>query len=212
MRRRRIAIVLVIAAGAGLATYALSSPAPYRLSAQPVTAYRVLPLDDRVVWGYLHGPEPARPTFRGYPVFASKPMPEQLRTALIRILESSKTYTDPGHGGACFEPRLGFSFGEGESRVEILICLECHWVYFYKGDSVRYKALSPRGVSELTPIAEALFGPQPRLYLGGSWKGEKLEGGHCYLRCLNLEAGRGRSRKGDTATYAEDGALELEHF
>ena len=115
MRRRRIAIVLVIAAGAGVAIYALSSPTPYRLSAQPVTAYGVLPMTDAAIWFMQHGAEPELPTFRGFPVFASKPMPEGLRINLIRVLESRNSYVASGH--ACFQPRLGFSFGEGKSRV-----------------------------------------------------------------------------------------------
>ena len=115
-----------------------------------------------MIWSWRHGPEPDRPIFRDYRVFASKPMPAELRIALVRILESRDSYVDPGHGGACFVPRLGFSFGEGRNCVELLICLQCHWVYFYKGNSVRYKALSPRGVAELAPIAEALFGADAR--------------------------------------------------
>jgi hypothetical protein len=166
MRGRRIVVLFLVAALAGLAIYALSSPAPYRLSAQPVTAYRVLPTTDAAIWFTQHGAEPERPTFRGFPVFSSKPMPEGLRINLIRVLESRNSYVASGH--ACFQPRLGISFGGGKGRVEILICPECHWVYFYKGDGVRYKALSPRGVSELAPIAEALFGSESREFMSQS--------------------------------------------
>lgn len=57
----------------------------------------------------------------------------------------------------CFTPGLGFTLGEGEEEMAILVCLQCLWVRFYRGEIQMYEVLSERGQKRMKALYRALF-------------------------------------------------------
>lgn len=76
---------------------------------------------------------------------------EEVRTGLA----SAASYTDMG--AKCFDPGMGFRLKKDGKRLDIVICLECHWAYFYLGEQWHQLALSDKGVEALKALYEKLF-------------------------------------------------------
>lgn len=78
-------------------------------------------------------------------------MAEEVRTALT----SAESYTDTG--AKCFDPGMGFRLKKDGKRLDIVICLDCHWAYFYHGEQWHQLALSDKCVEALKALYEKLF-------------------------------------------------------
>lgn len=76
---------------------------------------------------------------------------EEVRTALT----SAASYTDMGAN--CFEPGTGFRFKKDDKHLDIVICLKCHWAYFYLGEQRHYLGLSDKGVEALQDLCGKIF-------------------------------------------------------
>lgn len=64
------------------------------------------------------------------------------------------TYGDRGKAARCFNPGMGFSF----DVINVLVCLHCRWVIFYrKGESVDVVP-SDEGLKSLIAVYERFFG------------------------------------------------------
>jgi hypothetical protein len=64
----------------------------------------------------------------------------------------------------CFIPGVGFTVGGGAERIEILVCLQCYWAYFFRGETRMAEALSEAGHRQLAEIYGELFpGNNPNL-------------------------------------------------
>lgn len=49
-----------------------------------------------------------------------------------------------GLGARCFDPRHAVRFATKDTRVDLLICYECSWVYVFVGDDQRVASLTIR--------------------------------------------------------------------
>lgn len=76
---------------------------------------------------------------------------EDVRTTLT----SEASYTDMG--AKCFGPGMGFRLKKDDNCLDIVICLECHWAYFYLGKRPHHLGLSGKGVESLKALYEKLF-------------------------------------------------------
>ena len=57
----------------------------------------------------------------------------------------------------CFIPGVGFTIGSGAETVEILVCLECYWAYFFRDETKMVEALSEVGHRRLAEFYVELF-------------------------------------------------------
>ena len=129
--------------------------------------------------------EPARQRFDGklppgpfvahrldghYDLHVLASQPGELRSARIlesRSLTNEQTarlrdiFTAPASFGEdgmrCFVPGVGFTVGNGTEAIEILVCLQCYWAYFFRGKSLMIEALSEAGHDQLAEIYVELF-------------------------------------------------------
>ena len=134
MKKKVIVIVaLIIAAGVGLSLFlnhTFQAP-PYPLPVSSMVAYRITgqEIDNR-----FFGNDPN--SIHGYAIVQRQPILDaQLRQDVVDMLNSRLMYGRQGF--ACFEPGIAIRLGEGEDRVDILICLECQHVYFFVAKRAR---------------------------------------------------------------------------
>jgi len=69
----------------------------------------------------------------GWPILQRRDIDESTQAKVRATIGDWKNYertTERGY--ACFDPRLAFRIGENEDAIDVLICLECRWVYFYR--------------------------------------------------------------------------------
>ncbi|MCK6474757.1 MAG: hypothetical protein L6R28_23810 [Planctomycetes bacterium] len=76
---------------------------------------------------------------------------EEVRTALT----SAASYKDMG--AKCFDPGMGFRLKKDGQRLDIVICLECSWAYFFLDDQRLHLALSEKGKEKVKALYEKLF-------------------------------------------------------
>ena len=74
------------------------------------------------------------------------------------ILTSSGTYADSAP--RCFEPGMGFRFKNDVKQVNLVICLNCSWIYAFEGGRTLHLPLSARGVSRLMAFYKSHAEPQ----------------------------------------------------
>jgi hypothetical protein len=60
-------------------------------------------------------------------------------------------------GAECFEPGIAIRIGQGPEAVDVLICLNCEHVYFFRGDEVAYRNLNSIGIARFKKIYGRLF-------------------------------------------------------
>ena len=62
-------------------------------------------------------------------------------------------------GAKCFQPGMGFTVKSEEGTVDIVICLQCYWLYEHKPgqDEPEQKALSEAGVKQLARLYAEIF-------------------------------------------------------
>lgn len=80
--------------------------------------------------------------------------PSQAQEALA-ILSDLSAYG--GMPARCFIPRHGLRFRDARSETDVLICLECYWIYFFSGSKRVMASLSSGGRESL----EKFFGSVP---------------------------------------------------
>jgi hypothetical protein len=88
-------------------------------------------------------------------ILDSKQLSDEQGTRIRTLLVSKGSYG--GEGARCFIPGFGFTIGSGADAMEILICLQCHWIYFFRGETQMVEALSDRGRRLLTEVYAELF-------------------------------------------------------
>ncbi len=119
--------------------------------AGPVTAFRLL-------GNYDSGPQLSRPgVLRSSQILASQVATEAEAVRIREVLSAQDTYGSRDHAMRCFSPRLGFTLDSGVAALDVLICIECHWAYFFRGDALTTKALSPIGRQRLMALQLNLF-------------------------------------------------------
>ncbi len=154
-----IALVLIVAALSGSLWFHLSQrrALPFTLAGDPVIARRILPLISAV-----DGPEDA-PQLHNFTIIGDPvSVAPNVATNLREILNTPSTYTFSD--STCFEPAMAVSFGDGASRVDVLICLYCDRAVFYSGNSQVGHQVSAEGHRRLGPLYQQIFGvPPPKL-------------------------------------------------
>ncbi|NQV23836.1 MAG: hypothetical protein HQ518_05650 [Rhodopirellula sp.] len=121
--------------------------APFRLSdavlEQPLTTYLL-----NIQAGSFHG----------YTVTDSIET-EPIRREIIEALAWQQNFRKSG--AMCFDPGMAFRFGSDSASTDILICLECSWMYIYEDDQLTKKVgLTRQGVGAFTEIYKSLFPEQ----------------------------------------------------
>jgi hypothetical protein len=88
-------------------------------------------------------------------ILETKPLTEEQSARLRAILTATASFG--GMGMRCFIPGIGFTVGSGMDAVEILVCLQCYWAYFFRGETRMVEALSETGHRQLAEIYVELF-------------------------------------------------------
>ncbi len=88
-------------------------------------------------------------------ILASRPLTEDYSGAVRTILMTSDSFG--GEPARCFMPGLGFTIGDGADAVEILVCLQCYWIYFFRGETRMTETLSKAGQHRLSALYIELF-------------------------------------------------------
>ncbi|MEW6306862.1 MAG: hypothetical protein AB1705_25640 [Verrucomicrobiota bacterium] len=73
------------------------------------------------------------------------------------LLMSPKTYGDRGLGARCYFPGFAFTFGQNQSAIDALVCLECRWVVFHLGEQSVAFAPTDDGLARLRKIYETVI-------------------------------------------------------
>jgi hypothetical protein len=103
---------------------------------------------------------PPAEMFHDWPVLERRRVTE---AALAKELAAAVTSRSNfgGSPAACFWPGLGVAVGEGEERLDAVICLQCNQLYRYApGESEERLVLSDQGAKKLTSLYQRAF-PQP---------------------------------------------------
>lgn len=117
----------------------------------PVTAFRLL-------GNYDFRPQPPRPgVLRSSQIRASKVATDNQAAHIRHVLSAQDSYGSRDDAMRCFNPRLGFTMGSGTEALDVLICIECLWAYFFRADTPTTKALSPSGRDRLISLQVDLF-------------------------------------------------------
>ena len=89
-------------------------------------------------------------TFRSAGVLSSMKLASESARRALQLLSNPKMYG--GEPMRCFIPRHGLRFVGKESEAEILICLECYWIYFFYGSQRVTASLSEGGRRSLKSL------------------------------------------------------------
>ena len=125
------------------------------LPSGPATAYRLAgqhpeyeaPQRLRVGPDHLHGCR----------ILRRWPVADNDMVAARELLMSTKTYGDRGLGARCYFPGFAFTFGETAGGVDVLVCLECHWVVFHSGAQSVSVVPTDGGLARLREVYETLI-------------------------------------------------------
>ncbi len=131
---------------------------PFPLNAEPVVGFRLYSVP-----GVGTSPKENAPELHGWKMVGDGiPISNELASAARTILSSPSTYT--GHDQRCFEPGMAITFGQGANQIDVLICLFCDRVVFYKGDEQVGHVLTKEGHEKLKTIYEQVFRePLPKI-------------------------------------------------
>lgn len=88
-------------------------------------------------------------------ILDSRPLTNEQSARLRTTL--TKTASFGGEGMRCFIPGVGFTVGSGAETLEILVCLQCYWAYFFRGESRTVEVLSKVGHRQLAEFYGELF-------------------------------------------------------
>ena len=129
---------------------------PLQVPAGPVTAYFLsgqwFPKDCRPT------PPPSdEPRFRDAPILRTVAVPPSQAADCREIIADVESYG--GDPARCFTPRHGLSFAADDGPpTDVLICFECHSLYFFQGEGRELFALTERTMQRLG-VFFSLFGP-----------------------------------------------------
>ena len=99
---------------------------------------------------------PSRPGYlRSTRILASSPLTDEQSARLRAALTAPDSFG--GEGMRCFMPGMGFTVGSGAEAVEILVCLQCYWAYFFVSEMTMVEALSEAGHRQLAGFYVELF-------------------------------------------------------
>ena len=131
---------------------------PLYVPTGPVTAYFLtgewFPKDRRPVpeGGWNAGDAPC---FRDSPIVRTVGMPSTLASDCREIIADAASYG--GEPMRCFMPRHGLSFAAIDApSVDVLICFECHSLYYFEGEQRKRFALTERTMQRLGVIFSCL--------------------------------------------------------
>ena len=98
---------------------------------------------------------------RSVRILASLPLTDEQSARLRALLNSTDSFG--GKAMRCFMPGVGFTVGNGAEAVEVLVCLQCYWVYFFNVETKMMEALSQVGHRQLSEFYVELFpGSDPK--------------------------------------------------
>lgn len=95
------------------------------------------------------------PKFRNTPIFAQRDLSEAFIASATRLIESPNNYG--GDAARCFTPRHAFKFTSKTRELDVLVCFECLWVYFWIDGKKSFHALSESGVTDFCRYFDTVF-------------------------------------------------------
>jgi len=90
---------------------------------------------------------------RNYRILQQKTLEVKTTDEIRALLTDPETYSEMG--AKCFEPGMGFRFSRGGSDLDLVICLQCSWIYAYEGSEFKSWALGQSGVAALLKVYQA---------------------------------------------------------
>ncbi|MHA3771068.1 hypothetical protein ACXR0O_05960 [Verrucomicrobiota bacterium sgz303538] len=93
--------------------------------------------------------------FRSSLILGAHPLSLEQSDRLRAVFSAPDTYDQLSMGG--FVPRFGIRFGDGTDIVDILVCLSCSWVNFFRGSIPAAGSLSDVGLERLSEIWDEVF-------------------------------------------------------
>lgn len=88
-------------------------------------------------------------------ILESRPLSDEQSKQLRAILTGERSFG--GEPMRCFFPGLGFRVGDEVGALEILVCLQCYWAYFFRNETRMVEVLSEAGHRQLSEIYVKLF-------------------------------------------------------
>src|SRR4051812_17252994 len=121
MKRSATIIALIVTVAAGAYVWWNRRPV-YAFPLGRIEAYQLE--GDRI--GYAGAAE----RLQNWPILQHRGIVDATQAKVRTAIADRRNYFVPGNRGyLCFNPRLAFRVGENEDAVDVLICLECRWVY-----------------------------------------------------------------------------------
>jgi hypothetical protein len=125
--------------------------APYPLPNSPMIAYRITGQEGDLRF-FANDPN----SIQGYAIIQRQMISDsQLQNDVINALNSRLVYGSDNI--RCFEPGIAFRLGEGPNAIDVLICLTCRHIYFFRGGEVAYRNLNSAGVVRIEDLYGRLF-------------------------------------------------------
>ena len=94
-------------------------------------------------------------TLRGADILAQAILKKNIAMKALALLHNPKSYG--GEPMRCFIPRHGFRFSSSSAQVDILICFECYWIYFFHGPKKVIASLNDGSRSALEHVFDEAF-------------------------------------------------------
>ena len=152
MRQLLLAAAAIAILVAGWLAFWNAAPLP--ISGKPVIAYQLRPRAQGGFGtdgpGYFH-------LYKVEQTIAS--VPANMRSKLIDILSSNSSYVSTE--GNKFDPVMGFSFGIGSDRTDVMYSVANRKVWFLRGNESARRSLSDNAVRQLNAIYQQLFHEDP---------------------------------------------------
>jgi len=92
--------------------------------------------------------------FHSFIILEEKELTEKDRDELVAILTREATYSETG--SKCFDPGMAARFSSGAGTIDVVICLRCHWAYWYAKESPQL-GLSLAGEKDLEAFYRKFF-------------------------------------------------------
>lgn len=150
-KRRLIAFGIVLIAGASVYFWS-DRRSPYDFPPGPIVAYK---LD-----GDRTADTGSAEILYSWPILQRGAVEQSMQARIRSAIADGRHYSRTG-GYACFNPGMAFRIGEGDRAVDVLICLDCRQVYFYRvndGEKARDPlSISDAGIASFGELYDSIF-------------------------------------------------------
>jgi hypothetical protein len=150
-----LVVVAILIAGAGVYFW-WDRQSPYDFPTGSIAAYK---LDGN---GMLN--DGSKEVFYSWPILQRCTPDEGVQARIRAAISEGRNYSRTG-GAACFDPGMAFRIGQGDQAVDVLICLHCRNVYFYRAkdreQARQALSISDAGIASFGELYNSIF-PQAK--------------------------------------------------